>query len=527
MNNRRFFLTLMLAVIVGIAVGANQNPLSVLEQEMSKQSGNASSAVADISQPSSSTNSDELVLIDEEAENAARIAAEQKAAEEAARIEAERKAIAEEKARLEEQRKAAEQARLEAEQKAAEAAAQKAAELKAKQQADSIAAAQKAEEEAAKALPVVMAAPVPEQNSIEAQLQAIEQERTRLEAERKAAEQEKARLEELRKQEEQARNSSSKDITDKMIDALLETQRAALRQAAKADSIQQLQRRQEERIRELEAMQNQQPGAALRYEPAVLPQQPAQNPATVVMPIVVTPQPEMQQQEETGYLDMPAEKLKVGQRWYNYSGRNMLSILSVGYSTCFLVGPGSGPAAEYAFRRHIISLEIFEWRTKWFGMQMFNFEIGLNTPDPDKNVNLFEYGGKQPDQRLTTSEYKAMWFAYKPAVKFYIPCTKWLAVELYGGAEMDMTKLWNRISNTWYTDIPGIDDSQNIPEQNWFLSAFGGVGVMLTGVPAIPLEIKAEYRHPIQGNTALIPQGIYISAQLHLAAPLKRQKKQK
>ncbi len=120
-----------------------------------------------------------------------------------------------------------------------------------------------------------------------------------------------------------------------------------------------------------------------------------------------------------------------------------------------------------------------------------------------------------------------MWFAYKQAVKFYLPCTKWLAVELYGGAEMDMTKLWNRISNTWYTDIPGIDDSQNIPEQNWFLSAFGGVGVMLTGVPAIPLEIKAEYRHPIQGNTALIPQGIYISAQLHLAAPLKRQKKQK
>jgi hypothetical protein len=216
----------------------------------------------------------------------------------------------------------------------------------------------------------------------------------------------------------------------------------------------------------------------------------------------------------------PAEKKSVFHRYYAHSGRDMLSIVSVGYSTYFMVGqPAGTPSTQDAFKRHIINFEILEWRAKCFGMQMFNFEMGVNTPDYDSPITRwqFERGGVTPDRRVEATP-KTMWFAYKPAIKFYIPCTKWLALELYGGAEVDLTGMWYRINSKYY------DDKQYIPDQNFFVGAFGGLGFMLTGVPPIPLEIKAEYRHPVKGNTALVPQGIYISAQLHLAAPLKRNK---
>lgn len=232
--------------------------------------------------------------------------------------------------------------------------------------------------------------------------------------------------------------------------------------------------------------------------------------------------PAEKQQVET----TPAPKKSVFHRYYAHSGRDMLSIVSVGYSTYFMVGQPAGTSSTAdAFKRHIINFEILEWRAKCFGMQMFNFEMGVNTPDYESPITRwqFERGGANtfnqpdPDKRIE-ADPKTMWFAYKPAIKFYIPCTKWLALELYGGAEVDLTGLWYKINSKYYNDNP------NISNQNYFVGAFGGLGFMLTGVPPIPLEIKAEYRHPIQGNKVLVPQGIYISAQLHIAAPLKRNK---
>lgn len=202
------------------------------------------------------------------------------------------------------------------------------------------------------------------------------------------------------------------------------------------------------------------------------------------------------------------------QRFYNRNGRTSLSILSVGYSTYFMVGQAEGVSSTRdAFRRHILDLEILEFRAGIFGMQLLNFEMGINTPSA--TLPMFERGGSTPETRIEATA-KTMWFAYKPALKFYIPCTKWMAVELFGGAEVDLTKLWSKVYKDYYKDTP------EAPEDNFFVNAYGGLGVMFLGVPQIPVEIKAEYRHPLKGNHALVPQGIYLTFQVHLAAPFHR-----
>ena len=163
-------------------------------------------------------------------------------------------------------------------------------------------------------------------------------------------------------------------------------------------------------------------------------------------------------------------------------------------------------------------------------MQLFNFEMGLNSGVVGNALGdsialpLLTRGGTNNALALNgmvEATAKTMWFAYKPAIKFYIPCTSWLALELYGGVEVDLTKMWSKISTSYYADDP------NIPEQNFFFGAFGGLGILFQAVPALPLEIKAEYRHPITAgsivsNENIIPQGFYLTAQVHLGAPIHR-----
>jgi hypothetical protein len=117
---------------------------------------------------------------------------------------------------------------------------------------------------------------------------------------------------------------------------------------------------------------------------------------------------------------------------------------------------------------------------------------------------------------LEEADARTVWFAYKPAIKFYIPCTDWLAIELYGGVEIDLTTAWSKINAEYY------ELNKDIPGQNYFMGAYGGLGLMFTPAPAMPIEIKAEYRHPVQGNMDIVPQGFYLSAQLHLGAPIRK-----
>lgn len=207
------------------------------------------------------------------------------------------------------------------------------------------------------------------------------------------------------------------------------------------------------------------------------------------------------------------------QRFYDYSGSSCLSILSVGYSTYFLF-PGEGVNTMRDLgKRHLVNLSLFDWRAKLFGMSLFNFEMGINTPneEPGSELPMFQRGGATED-KLEEADVKTMWFAYKPAVKFYIPLCKMLALQLYGGVEVDVTKLWNKLNTSYYEGNP------DIPEQNFFFGAYGGTGFLITAAKVLPIEIKAEYRHPLKGNKVIVPQGFYLSAQLHLAAPIKTKK---
>ena len=232
----------------------------------------------------------------------------------------------------------------------------------------------------------------------------------------------------------------------------------------------------------------------------------------------------------TEEVDEPV-KLSVRERYYKKSGTNFLSVVSVGYSTVFLTPnrmDGLTPT-EFAGKRHFINFEILEWRTKLFGMQMFNFEIGVNTPGYTKSgtyLSTLMSGGGDTDgdgygNNIEEADKRTMWFAYKPAIKFYIPCTDWLAIELYGGIEVDLTTAWSKINPLYYRR------NKDIPGRNYFLGVYGGLGLMLTPAPVLPIEIEAEYRGPVHGNIDIVPQGFYLSTQLHLGAPIRKTQKNK
>ena len=442
------------------------------------------------------------------AEEAARVEAERKAAEEAAKAEAERKA-AEEAARLEAERKAAEEAaRVEAERKAAEAAA--AAE------AARLEAERKAAEEAAAA------------------------EAARQEAERLAAE-EAAKAEAERLAAEEAAKAAV--VVPVVAPVLVEEQTApqsseALKAAemqAKLDSVLRVQREQEEQLRLLQEQKQAVQTERDREDAALMER--ARQEAEARAKAKAEAERRAQLEEERRFNDQqvvaneePKEKKKetIFTRYYKHNGQNMLSFLSFGYSTVFVLdrkmvlsdGSLIGTTADMVFKRHMLSFEAFEWRAKCFGMQLFNFEMGLNT---DQYFNGPLYGGANADPKTQTivndiqpADAKTMWFAYKPAIKFYIPCTKWMAIELYGGMEVDLCAVWSKINQSYYPV------NSLIPAQNFFLSGFGGLGLMFTPTPYVPMELKAEYRHPVKGNTAIVPQGVYLSLQIHLATPTKK-----
>ena len=185
------------------------------------------------------------------------------------------------------------------------------------------------------------------------------------------------------------------------------------------------------------------------------------------------------------------------QRYYDRNGRSSVSWVSAAYSTYFLYPTPEGlTSTTYAFKQHLITMEILEWRAGIIGMSFFQFEMGQPFQKGDLTNTVT---GK------TEADGKTMWFAYKPGVKIYIPLGKYVALQLAGGVELDITKIWSGISKK-YTYNP----------DNWFMDAYGGVGLYFTPIPQIPIELKAEYRHPVMGNKLLMPQGFYITAQVHL-----------
>lgn len=234
----------------------------------------------------------------------------------------------------------------------------------------------------------------------------------------------------------------------------------------------------------------------------------------------VTPQPSsfiLTEQGNVSNTKIKVEKRPLLQRYYDHSGRSMISIIGIGYSTYFLLPSPGVNTAQYFCKRHFLNFSLFEIRARLFGMNLINFEMGVNTPHayPGDVLSLYERGGIEKTE-VIKAEGNTMWFAYKPALKAYIPIAPWCAAEVYGGVSVDITKVWNKIVTSYYKDHP------EAPEQNFFLGLYGGAGIVFTPAPSMPIELKAEYRHPIRGNIALEPQGIYLSVQLNVGSPVRK-----
>lgn len=322
--------------------------------------------------------------------------------------------------------------------------------------------------------------------------------------------------------------------SDSALNAAREAQKAAEEAArvaqAKADSIMQVQREQEEQLRRLQEQKKAAQEERAREDAILMERAKAEAEARAKAKAEAERRAQLEEERRfaasEAQMNVPqeTEKENIFTRYYKHNGQNLLSFISVGYSTYFALDKSlySSPTETF-FKRHTLNFEILEWRAKCFGMQLFNFEMGLNSQEDFGSS--FERGIGDPSKNeaydIDTASAKTMWFAYKPAIKFYIPCTKWLAIELYGGIEVDMCKVWSNINREYYPTPTTMPESP-IPAQNFFFGAYGGLGFMFTPTPYVPMELKAEYRHPVKGNTAIVPQGMYLSLQVHLAAKTKK-----
>ncbi|MBQ2290853.1 MAG: hypothetical protein II248_01595 [Paludibacteraceae bacterium] len=444
----------------------------------------------------------------------ARLAEEARRAEEARLAEEARRA---EEARLAEEARRAEEARLAEEARRAEEArlaeeARRAEEARLAEEARRAEEARLAEE-ARRAEEAHLAEEARRAEEARLAEEARRAEEARLAEEARRAEEARLAKEKAAAQTEQVKptqpTTEEQNLEERVATAVAAEARA-LEAAAKAEEAAKKATEEREKI---EALQNAQ-GMPAQTEQQVQP--------TAQLPKAV--------QDLEAATDTVPAKQTVRERYYKKSGTNFLSIVSVGYSTVFLTPNRMDGLThtEFAGKRHFINFEILEWRAKLFGMQLFNFEIGVNTPgwtEGGTNLTKLMSGGEYNKigygSGLKEADARTMWFAYKPAIKLYIPCSDWLAIELYGGMEIDLTTAWSKINPLYYRynkDIPGL---------NYFLGAYGGLGLMLTPAPAVPIEIKAEYRHPVQGNMDIVPQGFYLSTQLHLGVPIRKTHKNK
>lgn len=205
-------------------------------------------------------------------------------------------------------------------------------------------------------------------------------------------------------------------------------------------------------------------------------------------------------------------------RYYQRSGKTYFSLISFGYSTFFLLpnNPNGYGVSEFAGKRHLLNFDVFNWRVGHFGMSLFNLEMGVNntcvTAGGDSLTTLMG-GGANND--LIPAKMSTMWFAYKPTINAYIPITEWLAATIYFGMDVDLCKLMYVIRKNYYVDA-------TTPTNNFHLGIIGGAGLRFTPHGQIPIDLRCEYRHPVSGNRGIIPQGVYLTAQVGFGWLLKR-----
>lgn len=177
--------------------------------------------------------------------------------------------------------------------------------------------------------------------------------------------------------------------------------------------------------------------------------------------------------------DKSPVKESLRQRYFNYSGRGSLSILSVGGTYSFMD------------TTHHVTVSLLDFRTGMFGMSPLAVEFAVG---PFKNRVV-----------------------YKPSVRLYVPVAKCISIAPYAGVLVDVSYLGRYV----------LPDFDYVHERDFFMNAYAGVAIQLSAIRRMPLELKVEYRHPLESISYLefYPRGVYMSAQLYLGRTFPKQKR--
>lgn len=169
-----------------------------------------------------------------------------------------------------------------------------------------------------------------------------------------------------------------------------------------------------------------------------------------------------------------AERPRVKQRFYDFAGKSHISFAHA----AFRYGISNGD--------HTILFGVASFRTRLFGFSLFDFE------------KTFIPSGVQS-------------WSYSPSLRVYLPAAKCLAFSIYGGASVDITSLFPYVKKTYEYD-----------SSNFFVSAYGGLDMTLYAGHFLPLDVFAEYRYPVSGNSTLPgqEQGFYFGVKLGLGKRL-------
>ena len=174
------------------------------------------------------------------------------------------------------------------------------------------------------------------------------------------------------------------------------------------------------------------------------------------------------------YEDSPTKETRL-KKFKDYSGKSFMSVVSLGYT--------------YSFRdtSHLVSASLFDFRAGMFGMSPLAVELSV-CPMKRKVV-------------------------YKPSIRLYVPLAKCFTFVPYAGVMMDATYLGNYLIPNYGYDY----------YNEFFMNAFAGVAFNLSAIKSMPLEIKLEYRHPIEQRTYcdFYARGLYLSTQLYIGKAFK------
>ena len=156
--------------------------------------------------------------------------------------------------------------------------------------------------------------------------------------------------------------------------------------------------------------------------------------------------------------------------YYAYSGKCFMSVISVAYSYSFINDS------------HSVEASIFDFRVGLFGMTILGAEM-----------SVYPY-------HLSV--------AYRPTISLYLPAAKCYAFVPYVSANVDATYLGTYFKKDFVYNT----------DTDFYAGIIVGLGMEISGVPALPMRIQVEYRHPLvlaQWQTDMRP-GINVGVKFYI-----------